>query len=126
MQNKTSSNHPQTIDADFGASPGTCPPNNLETPILLAVTTTPYARNNLVYLPQLFNKSTPVLKATLSCLCLLDISAAFDTIDHNIHVYPKDYLPGFGFTPTDAALLWIQSYPSSRSFSVKTSKASSQ
>src|SRR6218665_3861047 len=26
MQNKTSSNHPHTIDADLGASPGTCPP----------------------------------------------------------------------------------------------------
>ena len=36
--------------------------------------------------------------------------------------YSKDCLPGFGFRPTGTALLWIQSYPSSRSISVKTSE----
>ena len=53
MQNKTPSNHPQTIDADLGAAPVRTP-NNWETPILSAVTTTAqYARNNLVYLPNI-------------------------------------------------------------------------
>src|SRR6218665_3791949 len=61
----------------------------------------------------------------ISCLCLIYISAAFDTIDHNILL--KRLSAWFGFyTFTDTALLWIQSYLSSRSFSVKTSESSSQ
>jgi len=55
-------------------------------------------------------------------LCRLDISAAFDTIDHNTLI--KRLSVWFGFT--DTALTWIQSYLSSRSFSVKISDASSQ
>src|SRR6218665_388953 len=56
-------------------------------------------------------------------LCLLDISAAFDTSHHQPqHYYSKDCLPGFDFRPTDTALLWIQSYPSSHSFSVMTTE----
>jgi len=57
-----------------------------------------------------------------SCMCLFDISAAFDTIDHTILL--KRLFAWFGFT--DTALLWIQSYLFSRSFSVKTSEASSK
>src|SRR6218665_2472249 len=57
----------------------------------------------------------------VSCLCLPHISAAFDTIDHNISL--KRLSAWFGFT--DTALLWIQSCLSSRSFTVKTSEASS-
>src|SRR6218665_683211 len=51
----------------------------------------------------------------VSCLCLLDISAAFDIIDHNI--LRKRLSTLFGFT--DTAL-------TSRSFYVKTSEASSR
>src|SRR6218665_916510 len=74
-------------------------------------------------LTSLYNKLVMAIgHQQVYCLCLLDISAAFDTIDHTILT---DRLSAW-FDFTDTALLWIQSYLSSRSFSVKTSKASSQ
>src|SRR6218665_3474319 len=71
-------------------------------------------------LTSLYNKLVSAIShQQVSCLCLLDISAAFDTIDHNILL--KRMSTWFSFA--DTALLWIQSYLSSRSFSVKTPKA---
>ena len=54
----------------------------------------------------------------MSCLCLLDISASFNTIDHNILITLLSSWFGIhGFV-----LNWFKSYLTSRSFHVKCDK----
>src|SRR5688572_26083121 len=69
-------------------------------------------------LASLYNKLvSAVSHQQVSCLCLLDISAAFDTIDYSLLLHRLS--SWFGLSGT--ALLWFQSYLSSISFSVKAS-----
>ena len=51
----------------------------------------------------------------ISCLCLLDLTAAFDTIDHDILITRLS--PWFGIH--GSVLSWFKSYLSSRCFRVK-------
>ena len=51
----------------------------------------------------------------VSCICLLDLSAAFDTIDHNILITRLS--SWFGIH--GSVFSWFKSYLSSRSFLVK-------
>src|SRR6218665_3754985 len=74
-------------------------------------------------LVSLYNKLVSAVSLQkVSCLCLLDISAAFDTIDHNLLLHRLS----FWFGISETALLWLKSYLSSRSFSVKASNHTSQ
>ena len=70
----------------------------------------------------LYNKLvSAVSHQKASCLCLLDISAAFDTIDHYLLLHGLS--SWFGISGT--ALLWFKLYLSSMSFSVKVSNHTS-
>lgn len=68
-------------------------------------------------LTSLYNKLISAIShKQVSCFCLLNIYVAFYTIDHNI--LRQRLSARFGFTGT--ALLWMSTYLTSRSFSIKT------
>src|SRR6218665_28745 len=74
-------------------------------------------------LVSLYNKLVAAVShQRVSCLCLLDISAVFDTIDHSLLLHRLS--SWFGIS--GIALLWFKSYLASRSFSVKASNHTSQ
>ena len=60
----------------------------------------------------------------ITCLCLLDLSAAFDTIDHTITILLERLSQWFGVHGT--VFTWFRSYLSDRSFCVKCSGELSQ
>src|ERR1043165_4269824 len=74
-------------------------------------------------LASLYNKLVSAIShQQVSGLCLLDISAAFETIDHSLLLQRLSSW----FRISGTALLWFQSYLSSRSFSVKAFSHCSQ
>ena len=60
---------------------------------------------------------TAISHQQVSCLCLLDLSAAFDTIDHSFLLHRLS--SWFGIT--DSSLAWFKTYLTSDSFSVLVS-----
>ena len=89
---------------------------------LASLNTTP---QKLCLIVSLYNKLVSAVMCThqkITCLCLLDISAAFNTIDHNLLLHRLS--SWFGISGT--ALVLFKSYLSSKSVSVKASNHSSE
>src|SRR6218665_2780636 len=99
----------------------TSPQIHFSIPVHQSAFTKHHSTETLLF--SLYNKLvSAVSHQKVSCLCLLDISAVFDTIDHNLLLHRLSSY--FGISGT--ALLWFKSYLSSRSFSVKVSNHTSQ
>jgi len=87
--------------------------NNLLNPFQSAYTKFHSTETTLLYIHDCIIRA--ISQQQVTGLCLLDLSAAFDTIDHSILL--ERLTSWFGINNT--ALSWIKSYLSSRSFSVK-------
>ena len=86
--------------------------NNLLNPFQSAYTK--YHSTETVLLSLFDSLANAIGSKMISCLCLLDLSAAFDTIDHSILMHRLS--TWFGLDGT--VLSWFSSYLSSRSFLV--------
>ena len=86
--------------------------NNLLNSFQSAYTKFHSTETTLLYVHDYIIKS--IAQQQITGLCLLDLSAAFDTIDHTILLHRLS--SWFGINGT--ALSWIKSYLSSRSFSI--------
>jgi len=79
-----------------------------------ATVMTPFHRNVSLIHPRLYMINV-IGSQKLYCLCLLDLSAAFDTIDHDILLtWPSSWFGIHG-----SVLSWFKSYLSSCTFCVK-------
>ena len=75
---------------------------------------TKYHSTETTLLSLQYHLITAISHQQVSCLCLLDFSAAFDTIDHSILLHRLS--SWFGIA--DSAPTWFKTYITSRSFSV--------